>query len=160
MTMRNFFFGLLAVAFIVGGAAWFASRSPGEAEVQRAGRTSDPIAPESAVAQPGAESSTAGEPPAPAVGEMDPTEPTRTDREELVTLDPPPPTAGGPVLETTGPATEVTARDELVSVPVDPQAAPAGRPELEIVPADPPEAARRDERTDAPVPGQGNTSTR
>jgi hypothetical protein len=160
MTMRTFLIGLLVVAVVVAGAAWFASRSPGEAEVQPAGRAPDPIATESAVAHPGPESTTTGELPAPAPGDMDPPEPARPDHEEMTTLDPPPPAAGGPELEATGSSTDVTARDELVSVPVDPQAAPAGRPELEIVPTDPPEPARRDERTDAPVPGQGKTSTR
>jgi hypothetical protein len=160
MTMRTLFIGLLAVTVVVAGAAWFANRSPGDAEVQRGGRAPDPVAADSAVAHPGLETSKTTESPAPVPGETDVPDPARADRPELVTLDPPPPTASGPTLESTGTVPDATIRDELVTVPVDADPAQTGRRELETVPADPSESARRDERADAPVPGQGNTSTR
>lgn len=158
--MRTFLTGLLVAAIVVVGAMWFAGRSPGDAEVQRAGRAPDPAATDSAVAHPVPESSTTAEFPAPVPGEMDAPEPARADRPELVTLDPPPSTPSGPTLEGPDPAPDVTIRDELVTVPVDADASQAGRPELETVPADRPESTRRDELADALAPGQGNTSTR
>lgn len=158
--MRNVLIGLLVAAVVVAGAAWFAMRSPGEAELQGAGRAPDPVATDSVATHPGSESESAAEVPVPHSSDSAPPETTREDRPELVTLDPQPPASGGPTLESIETAPDVTVRDELITVPVDADASQSDRPELETVPADPPESTRRDELAEVPVPGQGNTSTR
>jgi len=156
--MRSFLTGLLIAAIVVAGAAWLAKRPPNEPEARPGERAGGAIATDSAALPSNRTPATMTEPSATAPVER--AEPARPGRDELVTLDPPPDAPSGPVLDATGPAPEATTRDELVTVPVDSQPAPASRPERTMVPPDLPEPPRRDELTDAPVPGQGNTSTR
>lgn len=158
--MRSIMTGLLVAAVVAAGAVWLANRSSDEAEVQPVGHAPDPVATDDAMTHPGPELSRTSDLPGPAPVEIDPSEPALADRDELDMSDPPLPAAGGPVLYTAEPAPDATVRDELLTVPVDTQEAPAGRPELETVPADVQESARRGELTDAPEPGQGSTSTR
>ena len=158
--MRTFLIGLLAAVVVVAGMVWLAGRAPGDAEAQRAAPAPDAVATDSAVAHPVLESSSTAELPPPVPGETDAPEPAREDRPELVTLDPQPPTAGGPTLESIEMVPDATTRDELVTVPIDADPAQGGRPELEAVPADPPESTDREELAEVPVPGQGSTSTR